>query len=242
MRHADRLPSSSPASWAIEASDAIQSIVKSAPTKTTGVWATAIGLAVLLFGASSVFAELRSALNTIWGVVVKPGRPVFTLILDRLFSFSMVLVIGFLLLASLLVSTVLAIVSKYMSAKFALPTSLWHSCDFVLSLIVVTLLFAMIFKILPNVVVRWRDVALGAWVTSLLFTLGKFLIGFYLGTSSVASSFGAAGSIIIILLWIYYSACILFFGAEFTRACACKSGPGVVPDQWATRAPDAAPA
>ncbi len=140
----------------------------------------------------------------------------------------MVLVIGFLLLASLLVSAVLAGVSKYMSSWLSLPKGQWHLLDLGISLIVITALFAMIFKILPNAVIHWRDVGTGAWVTSLLFTFGKLLIGLYLGTSSVASTFGAAGSLIVILLWIYYSACILFFGAEFTKACACKFGEGVI--------------
>jgi membrane protein len=216
-----------------QAADTIQSLVVSASMKSSGVWATILGLLVLLFGASSVFGELRSALNTIWGVVPKPGRPFFTLFLDRLLSFAMVLIIGFLLLASLLASAVLSATSKFFAAYVSVPKGGWHTLDLLISLVVITALFAMIFKILPNAIISWRDVSIGAWVTSLLFTIGKLLIGIYLGRSGVASAFGAAGSIVIILLWIYYSACILFFGAEFTKAYACHSGKGVVPDKWA---------
>jgi len=223
-----------------QASDAIQSLVKSASSKTSGIWATIIGLVVLLFGASSVFGELKSALNIVWGVVAKPGRPILNLLLGRLFSFSMVLVIGFLLLASLLVSTALTAASKHLSVWIPATAGHWHWIDLSISLVVITVLFALIFKLLPNVIVAWRDVIIGALVTSILFTLGKTLIGFYLGSSSVASTFGAAGSLIVILLWIYYSTCILFFGAEFTRAFACHFDRGVVPDRWSELAPGAA--
>jgi membrane protein len=223
-----------------QASDAIQSLVKSASSKTSGVWATVIGLVVLLFGASSVFGELKAALNIIWGVIAKPGRPILNLLLGRLFSFSMVLVIGFLLLASLVVSAALTAASKHLSIWIPATAGHWQWIDIGISVVVITVLFALIFKLLPNVIVAWRDVIVGALATSVLFTLGKMLISFYLGSSSVASTFGAAGSLIVILLWVYYSTCILFFGAEFTRACACKFGGGVVPDRWSELAPGAA--
>ena len=207
------------------AGEAIQSAVQaSAAQQTTGVLATVISTAVLLFGASTVFAELKDALNTIWGVVVKPGHPFFTLIRDRFFSFSIVLAIGFLLLVSLVISVLFAALGSYMSGLFQLPSAVWRVCDFAISFVVVSGLFAMIFKFLPNVRLRWRDVWLGAVATSLLFTLGKFIIGYYLATSSIASSFGAAGSVVIVLAWIYYSACILFFGAEVTKIYARKFG------------------
>lgn len=223
-----------------QTSNAIQSLVKSASAKTTGVWATIIGLVVLLFGASSVFGELKDALNNIWGVVAKPGRPILNMLVGRLFSFSMVLVIGFLLLASLVVSSALTAASKHLSVWIPATSGHWHWLDLGISLVVITILFAMIFKMLPSAIVRWRDVIIGAWFTSILFTIGKTLISLYLGSSSVASTFGAAGSLIVILLWIYYSSCILFFGAEFTRACACHFGGGVVPNRWSELAPGAA--
>ena len=205
----------------------------SAAEKSTGVLATVIGTALLLFAASTVFAELKDALNTVWGVVVKPGRPFFTLVHDRFFSFSIVLAIGFLLLVSLIINVLLAALGLYMSGHFQFPPAVWQTWDFVITFAVVTALFAMIFKLLPNVRLRWRDVWLGAVTTSLLFTLGKFVIGYYLATSSVASSFGAAGSVVIVLAWVYYSACILFFGAEITKGYARKFGSGIVPNSRA---------
>lgn len=216
------------------AGEAIQAAVQSsAAQKTTGVLAAAFSTALLLLGASTVFAELKDALNTIWGVVVKPGRPFSTLLRDRFFSFSIVLAIGFLLLVSLIISVLLAALGSYMSGRVQLPHSVWHAWDFVVSLAVVTGLFAMIFKLLPNVRLRWRDIWLGAVTTSLLFTLGKFFISYYLATSSIASSFGAAGSVVLVLAWIYYSACILFFGAEITKCYVRKFGSGIEPNSRA---------
>jgi membrane protein len=221
------------------AGEAIQATVKaSASEKTTGVLATIIGLVVLLFGATTVFAELKDALNTIWGVTVKPGRAFFTLVHDRFLSFSIVLAIGFLLLVSLVLSAVLAALGKYMSAWLPLPAVVWQAGDFLVSFAVISALFAMIFKVLPNVRIGWDDVRIGAVVTALLFTIGKFLIGLYLGTSSIASSFGAAGSVVIVLVWIFYSSCILFFGAEFTKVYARKFGSGIVPNSRAVLVSD----
>lgn len=221
------------------AGDAIQAAVQSsAEQKEGGVLATVLSTGLLLFGASTVFAELKDALNSIWGVVVKPGRPLLTLVHDRFFSFSIVLAIGFLLLVSLVISFVLAALGNYMSGQFQLPAAVWRIWDFIISFAVVSGLFAMIFKLLPNVRLLWRDVWLGAVATSLLFTIGKLIIGYYLATSSVASSFGAAGSVVIILAWIYYSACILFFGAEITKIYARKFGSGVVPNSRAVLVDD----
>ena len=202
------------------AGEAIQSAVQSsASRKTTGVLATVISTAVLLFGASTVFAELKDALNMIWGVVVKPGRPFLTLLHDRFFSFSIVLAIGFLLLVSLVISIVLTALGLYMSGRFQLPPSLWRTWDFVISFAVVSGLFAMIFKVLPNVQLGWRDVWLGAVATAFLFNLGKIGIGYYLATGSIASSFGAAGSVIIVLTWIFRYRATRHAAAFFTRLC-----------------------
>jgi membrane protein len=221
------------------AGEAIQAAVQSsAAQKSSGIVATVISTVVLLFGASTVFTELKDALNSIWGVVVKPGRPFFTLIHDRFFSFSIILAIGFLLLVSLVISVVLAALGVYMSGRFQLPPLIWKTWDVLISFAVVSGLFAMIFKLLPNVRLAWRDVWLGAVATSLLFTLGKIVIGYYLATSSMASSFGAAGSVIIVLTWIYYSACILFFGAEITKIYARRYGSGVVPNSRAVLVDD----
>jgi len=216
------------------AGEAIQSAVQaSASQKARGLAATLISLAVLLFGASTVFAELKDSMNTIWGVVVKPGRPFFTLVRDRFFSFSIVLAIGFLLLVSLVISVLLAGLGSYMSIHFELPPVVWQLGDFLISITVITGLFALIFKLLPNVRLVWRDVWLGSVGTALLFTLGKSVIGLYLATSGISSMFGAAGSVVIVLAWIYYSACILFFGAELTKVYTRKFGSGIVPNHRA---------
>ena len=221
------------------AGDAIQAAVQSsASQKSGGVMATIVSTGLLLFGASTVFAELKDSLNIIWGVIVKPGRPFLTLMHDRFFSFSIVLAIGFLLLVSLVISVLLALLGKYMSLRFELPSAVWQAWDFIISFIVVSSLFALIFKLLPNVRLRWRDVWLGAVATSLLFTIGKLIIGYYLATSSIASSFGAAGSVVIVLAWIYYSACILFFGAEITKIFVRKFGSGIVPNSRAVLVDD----
>ncbi|HMB21295.1 MAG TPA: YihY/virulence factor BrkB family protein [Anaerolineales bacterium] len=212
----------------------VQSMIENASRPATGVTATIIGVVTLLFGALGVFGELQNSLNTIWEVKPKPAQGLFDslkrFVIDRLLSFTMVLGIGFLLLASLVISAVLSALGNYIGN--ALPMAdLWlQLINFVISFVVVTALFAMIFKFLPEVDIAWKDVWLGAAVTSLLFSLGKFLIGFYLGRSTVGNTFGAAGSLAILLIWVYYSAQILFFGAEFTQVYANRYGSKIVPD------------
>jgi membrane protein len=148
---------------------------------------------------------------------------------DRFLSFSLVLAIGFLLLVSLILSAALAAVGKYLSGVLPVPSALMQGLNFALSFAVTTLLFALIFKVLPDVRIRWRDVWIGAAVTALLFSVGRFLIGLYLGRSSVSSAYGAAGSLVVVLIWIYYSAQILFLGAEFTQVYASRFGRGLEP-------------
>ncbi len=189
-----------------------------------GVVATIVGLATLFFGATGVFAQLQDSMNTIW----KAKPPTTSGILDflrvRLVSFSMVLGVGFLLLVSLVLSAILAAVGDYLGGFLPGGAAVTQALNATVSLVVVTLLFAMIYKILPDTYVAWRDVWLGALVTSLLFTVGKSAIGFYLGKASVASSYGAAGSVVILLLWVYCSAMILYFGAEFTHVYSMRHG------------------
>jgi len=226
------------------AAQAIQAMVLSAGRTFTSTSTALLGLAVLLFGASGVFGELKDALNTIWGVAIKPGRPLLVLIRERFISFTMVLGIGFLLLVSLILSATVAALGSYLERLFLFPAAALQRADFALSFAIITLLFATIFKVLPNVMIRWRDVWPGAALTAFLFTIGKFLIGIYIGTSGVASYAGTAGSAIVILLWVYYSACILFFGAEFTKAYVSRCGGGIQPDRRAMLrfpAPSAAP-
>lgn len=202
-----------------QVAETVQTWIKATNANPRSGWiATSIGMAVLLFGATTVFTELKNALNTIWGVEVRSGRAIRTLLRDRFLSFSMVLGIGFLLLVSMMVSAGLAAVSTFMSSTVALPSTVWQVTDFFVSLLVTGLLFAMIFKVLPNVILEWQDVAAGGLITALLFNIGKAGIAMYLTSGGVASSFGAAGIVVIILLWVYYATSILFFGAEFTKA------------------------
>ena len=218
----------------LEGREFVQGMIESASKPTTGLAATIIGTVTLLFGALGVFGELQNSLNTVWEVKPKPARGfvdgVKRFILKRLLSFTMVLGIGFLLLASLIVSAAVSAMGEYIGNRWPLADFWLQLINFVISFIVVTVLFAMIFKFLPEIKIAWKDVWLGAAVTSILFSLGKFLIGLYLGRSQVGNTFGAAGSLAILLIWVYYSAQILFFGAEFTQVYASRYGSRIVPD------------
>jgi membrane protein len=212
-----------------DGAEAAQTMIASANKPTTGIIASIINIAILLFGASGVFAQLQDALNTVWEVAPKPGQGIISVIRSRFLSFSMVLGIGFLLLVSLVLSAGLAAVGAYLSHLLPGLDFLWQIVNFVISFGVITLLFAMIYKILPDAKIAWGDVWIGAAITALLFTIGKFLIGLYLGNASVGSAYGAAGSLVVLLIWVYYSAQILFFGAEFTQVYATKYGSRIVP-------------
>jgi membrane protein len=212
-----------------DAARAVQDMVQSATTHpSSGTFATLLSVAALLFGATGVFGELQDSLNTIWEVKPKPGRGLRGLVQDRLLSFGMVLAVAFLLIVSLVVSAVLSGVGQFVGGTTGALAPLWHAIDLLVSLAVLTVLFGAIFKFLPDVEVAWRDVWVGAATTSLLFSVGKFLIGFYLGRSSTMSVYGAAGSLVLLLLWVYYSAQILFFGAELTQVYANRRGARVV--------------
>jgi membrane protein len=223
-----------------EGGEAIEEMVANANQPTTGTVATVLGLATLLFGASGVFGQLQSSLNTIWEVEPKPGRGILGMIRDRFLSLAMVFGIVFLLLVSLVISAVLASLGTLLDR---LPDSLhWlaQAVDLTVSFVVFTLLFAMMFKLLPDVKIAWRDVWLGAAVTAVLFIIGKFAIGLYLGHSSMASSYGVAGSFVVLLVWVYYSAQILFFGAELTQVYANQYGSKIVPAENAQAVTDRA--
>ncbi|MEG4282318.1 YihY/virulence factor BrkB family protein [Microcoleus sp. A006_D1] len=202
----------------------VQELILKASEPKSGMIATLVGIATLLWGASNVFTNLKEALNTIWNVSPPPGRGIWGFFQDRVLSFAMILGIGFLLLVSLVISAVLAAVSYWLNGLLHLPVGIWQIVDFAISFGVVTLLFALIYKLLPDVDLAWNDVWIGAAITSVLFTIGKSLIGVYLGGSGIASTYGAAGSFVIILLWINYSAQILFLGAEFTQVWANRYG------------------
>ena len=213
-----------------ESGKAMQEMVQSASAKpASGVTATLIGVVTLLFGASGVFGQLQTSLNTIWEVQPKPGRGIWGILRDRILSFGFILVVGFLLLVSLLLTAGVALVAEWFGGMFPGMEILTQIVNFVLSLVIITLLFAMIFKFLPDAKIAWHDVWIGAFITALLFTIGKLALGLYLGKSGVESSYGAAGSLIVLLLWVYYSSQILFFGAEFTQVYANRFGSRVAP-------------
>jgi membrane protein len=208
---------------------AIQGMVESASKTGAGIVATVVGVVTLLLGASGAIGQLQDALNTIWEVKPKPGQGIRGFIRTRLLSFSMVLVIAFMLLVSLVMSAALAGFGHYLERILPIPPAALQALNVAVSFAVVTLLFCLIFKVLPDVKIAWRDVWIGGMVTALLFTLGKFLIGLYLGRGSATSVFGAAGSLVVILIWVYYSSQILFFGAEFTQVYANRFGSRLQP-------------
>jgi membrane protein len=207
-----------------EAATAIQGLVRSAGHRGKGTFAALLGILALLVGATSVFGELQSALDVIWEAPKARGAGVWGFLRGRLLSFGMVLGIGFLLLVSLILSAGLSALGHFWSDALPGRETLLQTIDFLVGFTVITGLFALIYKLLPRCAIRWKDVWIGAIVTSLLFSIGKLAIGLYLGKSGVASGFGAAGSLVVLLLWVYYSSQIFLFGAEFTRVYADRHG------------------
>ena len=212
--------------------EGIQTILQSAEQPGNGeLLPTLFGVALLLFGASGVFTQLQDAMNTIFGVKPDPQRGIMGLIKDRFLSFTMVLTIGFILLVSLMLSTVLASFGSFVGGLVTEAEILLWILNFIISFGVFMLLFALIFKTIPDIKIAWRDVLVGAAITALLFKIGEYALGFYFERSDPTSAFGAAGSIILLLLWIYYSAQIIFLGAEFTEVYARRVGSGVQPKE-----------
>jgi membrane protein len=204
-------------------------VAESQPQRS-GWWSTAVGVSILIFGATTVFGQLQDSLNAIWRVTPEPGRNGFVVILlRRLMSFAMVITVGFLLLVSLVVSTALSAAVEYAGQRVTLPAAAAHAVDIGIALVIITVLFALMFKVLPDVKLEWRDVWRGAFLTSALFSIGRLGISTYLGHSSIASSYGAAGSLVALLVWVYYSCAILFFGAEFTRVYCEERGRLIAP-------------
>jgi membrane protein len=201
-----------------EGAEVMEMILVKTGTERTGIVGTIIG-----FGASGVFGELQDSLNQIWGVSSK-RHPVFIMVKERVFSFAMVFVMGFLMLVTFMFSAVIAAAGTYLHGRYPGLDGPWEWGNAVISLLVIPLLFALIFRMVPDTRITWKDVWLGALISSVLFVVGKFVLGFYFGRSAIASSYGAAGSLIIVLVWVYYSAQILFFGAEFTRVYALRFG------------------
>jgi membrane protein len=213
-----------------QSAHAIQAMVESANQRPqSGFYASVVGMILLLLGAGGVVGQLQDSLNTIWRVTSKPGRGILGFAKDRLVSYSMVLAVGFLLVVSLVVTAVLTLISDIVGGYLWIDPALAYILDFTASFAVIALLFAVIYKFVPAVRVAWKDVWLGAATTSLMFSIGKFLIGFYLGHSSVTSIYGAAGSLVTLLLWVYYSSLMFFFGAELTQVYATRYGSKVIP-------------
>jgi membrane protein len=211
-----------------EGAQAIQNMIEGAHQSPRGLAATLLGLATVLFAASAVVGELRDAMNTIWGVPEDTAssefRSLFNLVKDRFLSLALVLAFGSFLVVSLLVNAWAFAAGKYLDAGAQPAQALVQTTDWVVTFGVITVLFAFIFKVLPQVPLHWSDVALGAVVTALLFTAGKVLLGVYLSKANFADTYGAAGSLAIVLVWVYYSAQVLYLGAEFTRAYTCRFG------------------
>lgn len=217
--------------------EGVETMIRNAYKPEAGIIATIVGVVTLIIASTGVFAELQDALNTVWNVKPAEGRGILDLLRVRLFSFIMIVGIGFLLLVSLVVSAGISALNDYVLQYQAdlISKTLLQIINLVVSLAISTGLFAMIYKLLPDVRIAWKDVWLGALFTSILFTIGKFAIGLYLGNSDIGSSYGAAGSMAIILFWVYYSSQILFFGAEFTQVYSRRFGRTATPIRGAVR-------
>ncbi|MBD1910282.1 MULTISPECIES: YihY/virulence factor BrkB family protein [unclassified Leptolyngbya] len=216
-----------------EGASFVEAMIVNANRVESGGFATVIGIITLLVGASGVFGQLQDALNTIWEVAPRPDRGIINFIRTRFLSFGMVVVIGFLLLVSLVISALVAGIGTYMNGLAPSLAPLWELVNFLVSFGIITFLFALIYKVLPDVHITWGDVGIGAAVTALLFTIGRTLIGIYLGSAAIGSAYGAAGSLVVILVWVFYSAQILLFGAEFTQVYARRYGSQIRPTSLA---------
>jgi membrane protein len=212
----------------------IQEIIKNASMSGKSTLTAVIGFITLLVGTTTVFAEIQDSINTIWNLKTKPEKGWIKIILNRLLSFSIVVGLAFLLLVSLIINGIMEAFGNHLANVFPqLAVLVIYVINLILTFIVITLLFATIFKVLPDAKIKWRDIIVGAIVTAILFMLGKFGITYYIGSSNIGSTYGAAGSLIILLLWVYYSAIILYFGAEFTKAYAVHFGNRIYPNSYA---------
>ena len=214
----------------------IQQTIRGAALSQSSYFATIVGIITLLFGATSVFSEIQDSINHIWKLKAKPqkGKGFLKLVLNRLLSFSLVISLGFLLLVSLLVNGLMDMLITRLTAMFPeLTVIMVYIVNVIITFGITALLFALIFKVLPDARIKWKHVRAGAFTTAVLFMLGKFLIGYYLGHSKLSSTYGTAGSVIVMLLWVYYSAMILYFGAVFTHVFAAHSGSRIYPNNYA---------
>ena len=214
----------------------IQETIKNVSLSNSNTFATTIGIIILVIGASGVFSEIQDSINFIWGIEAKPKKGLVKFLKNRLMSFSMIGSVGFLLLVGLIVNSVMDLLNQKLALKFPKDTVyLIYAFNLLLVFIIITLLFTIIFKTLPDGKIVLRDCLIGASFTTFLFMLGKFAIGAYLGSSAVASVYGTAGSVILILVWVYYSAIILYFGAEFTKMYAITHGDKIIPNEYTVK-------
>ena len=217
-----------------DTAEQLQQIIKNASLAGKSKIAAIIGGVTLLIGSTTMFAEIQDSINGIWGLKPKPKRGWLKMIQNRVLSFSVIISLGFLLLVSLAISTIIDGFSESLSNRFPDVTLVvFYIINLAITLIVTTLIFAVIFRVLPDASIKWKDVLAGAIATAILFMLGKFAISFYISKSNVGSTYGAAGSLVVLLLWVYYSSLILYFGAEFTKAYAVKFGSKIYPNPYA---------
>ena len=214
----------------------IQEIIKNVKLSGGNVFITTLGIIILVIGASGVFVEIQDSINIIWGIKAKPKRGVVKFIKNRLMSFSMIGSVGFLLMVGLIINSLMDILSRKLAVYFPHDTIyLFYAINILIVFMIITLLFTLIFKTLPDGKINLRDCITGASFTAFLFMIGKFVIGAYLGSSAIASWYGATGSIILILVWVYYSAIILYFGAEFTKVYAHDHGQKIIPNEYSVQ-------
>ncbi|HZJ61020.1 MAG TPA: YihY/virulence factor BrkB family protein [Chitinophagaceae bacterium] len=217
-----------------DAAKQLQTIIENASISGKKTFAATIGIATLLVGSTAIFAEIQDSINSIWGLKAKPRKGIWKMLRNRFLSFSVVISLGFLLLVSLAIATVIEGVSDRLTAQFPnVAVVFFYILNLIITFVITSGLFAVIFKILPDATTKWKDVLPGAIASGLLFMLGKFGISFYVSRSDVASTYGAAGSLVILLLWVYYSAIILYLGAEFSKAWAVQSGSNIRPNDYA---------
>lgn len=210
----------------------IQSIIENANQSASGTIATIIGIATLLFSATTVFISIQGALNAIWGVKPQPQKGYIKFIVDRVLSFVLVITLGFIMMVSLILDALLALFKGFLTSIFSgITYYVMEIINFSISFVVITFVFAMMFKFLPDAKIKWSDVRIGSIVTTILFILGKFLISLYLNNSNFESTYGTAGSLVVILIWVYYSSLILLVGAEFTQAYAKSKGRAIMPSK-----------
>lgn len=212
----------------------VQDIIQNIEHSERGTLGAIIGIIILIIGATGVFTEIQDSINYIWSVKAKPKKGWLKLIINRLLSFSLVVSMGFILLVALLISALLDLLSERLMKIFADYTVyIFYVVNLIIVFVVISGLFAIIYKVLPDAIIRWKDALIGAGFTAILFLIGKFLIGLYLGNSNLGATYGTAASIMILFLWVYYSSIILYFGAEFTKAYAMESGGGIRPKETA---------